>query len=91
MKKKIEIIVGSMKSSARLPRLIKRLKKFNLKYKIFYGFYGNKQSEVNKVYSHYDKKKVVNRIGRELGFNEMSGNYTSIRIYKYAQKNLHFY
>jgi hypothetical protein len=86
MKKRVELIIASMKNSPRLPRLIRRLKKFNLKYKIFYGFYGNKQSEVNKVYSHYDKKKVVNRIGRELGFNEMSGNYLTIRMYKYAQK-----
>jgi hypothetical protein len=86
MKKKIELIVMSMKNSPRLPRLIRRLKKFNLKYKIFYGFNGNKQSEVNEVYSHYDKKKVVNRIGRELGFNEMSAVYTAIRVYKYAKK-----
>jgi hypothetical protein len=86
MKKRVELIIASMKNSPRLPRLIRRLKKFNLKYKIFYGFYGNKQSEINKVYSHYNKKEVIHRTGRELGFNEMSGNYLTIRMYKYAQK-----
>jgi len=86
MKKKIEIIVGSMKGSPRLPRLIKRLKKFNLKYKIFYGFYGNNQNEINKVYSYYDEKKVIHRTGRKMGFNEISSCLMFFRMCKYAQK-----
>lgn len=86
MKKKIEIIVGSMKGSPRLPRLIKRLKKFNLKYKILYGFYGNNQNEINKVYSYYDEKKVIHRTGRKMGFNEISGCLMFFRMCKYAQK-----
>lgn len=86
MKKKIELIIASMKNSPRLPRLIRRLKKFKLKYKIIYGFYGKNQNEINKVYYYYDKKKVIHRTGREMGFNEIGSCYTAFRIYKYALK-----
>jgi hypothetical protein len=86
MKKRIEIIVASMKGSPRLPRLVKRLEKFKLKYKIFYGFYGKNQNEINKVYYYYDEKKVIHRTSRKMGFNEISSCYMCIRMYKYALK-----
>ena len=40
MKNKIPIFIISLKNSARLPKLIKRLNELNLKYKIFYGVTG---------------------------------------------------
>ena len=48
--KKIPLIVMSMKSSPRLPILLKILKKLNLKYKIFYGLTGKNMEEIKKVY-----------------------------------------
>jgi len=84
--KKIPIMVMSMKSSPRLPILLKRLKKLDLKYKIFYGIAGKNESEIKKVYSVYERQKVINRTGREMGFNEIGGGYTCIRLFEYCVK-----
>ena len=75
-----------MKKSPRLPRLILRLKKLNLKYKIFYGIENTNQNNFNKIYSIYNRKKVVERTGRDMGFNEIGSQYTVFRIFKYAIK-----
>ena len=84
--KKIPLIVMSMKSSPRLPILLKRLKKLNLQCRIFYGLTGKNKEEIKKVYSVYDKQKVVNRTGREMGFNEIGSGYTTTRVLKYCLK-----
>jgi GR25 family glycosyltransferase involved in LPS biosynthesis len=84
--KKIPLIVMSMKSSPRLPILLKRLKKLNIKCKIFYGLAGKNKKEIKKVYSIYDKQKVVDRTGREMGFNEIGSGYTTIKVFKYCLK-----
>lgn len=86
MQKKITIFVLSMNNSPRLQYLIKRLKELNLKYKIFYGIEGKNQKEKEIIYSQYNRKKVLKHVGREMGFNEIGGMYTIIRIYKYAVK-----
>jgi hypothetical protein len=84
MNKKIQLFIMSMKYSPRLPILIERLKKFNIKYKIFYGLKGKNKKEIKKVYSVYDKQKVIYRTGREMGFNEIGSGYTALRIMKYC-------
>jgi len=84
--KKIPIIIMSMKSSPRLPILLERLKELDLKYKIFYGLEGKNKNEINKVYSFYDKQKVIARTGREMGFNEIGSAYTCLRVYEYCLK-----
>lgn len=83
---KISLFVMSMKSSPRLPILLKRFKKLNLKFKIFYGLSGENQQEIKKIYSTYNKKKVVERTGRDMGFNEIASFYTVLRVIKYAVK-----
>ena len=89
MQKKITIFVLSMRNSPRLKYLIKKLQELNLKYKIFYGIEWKNQKEKEIIYSQYNRKKVLNHVGREMGFNEIGGMYTIIRIYKYAvKKNL---
>jgi GR25 family glycosyltransferase involved in LPS biosynthesis len=84
--KKIPLFIMSMKSSPRLPNLLKKMKKFNLKYKIFYGLTGKNKNEIKKVYSMYDEKKVIERTGRPMGFNEIGSQYTATRILKYCLK-----
>jgi GR25 family glycosyltransferase involved in LPS biosynthesis len=86
MNKKIPIFIASMKGSPRLKYLTKKLQSLSLKYKIFYGIEGKNQKEKNIIYSQYNRKKVLNHVGREMGFNEIGGMYTIIRIYKYALK-----
>jgi hypothetical protein len=89
MNQRIKIFIMSMKSSPRLHNLTKRLKKLKLKYKIFYGLPGKSKAEINKVYSVYDKQKVISRTGREMGFNEIGSGYTTLRVFKYCiKKNL---
>lgn len=89
MKKKTVLMVMSMKNSPRLPFLIKRLKKLNLKYKVFNGIEGKNQHERNQVYKYYNKKAVVKRTSREMGFNEIGSGYTFLRVLKYClKKNL---
>ena len=89
MQKKITIFVLSMRNSPRLKYLTKKLQELNLKYKIFYGIEGKNQKEKEIIYSQYNRKKVLSHVGREMGFNEIGGMYTIIRIYKYAvKKNL---
>lgn len=85
MKKKIPILISSMRKSTRLPILLKRLKKFNLKYKIFYGL---EENDKNKkiIYKFYNKKVSRKRMGREMGYNEIATNYTQMRMFKYALK-----
>jgi hypothetical protein len=85
MKKKVPILISSMRNSPRLPILIRRLKKFNLKYKVFYGL---NENEKNKkiIYKFYNQKLSKKRMGREMGFHEIGTNYTQMRMFKYAQK-----
>jgi GR25 family glycosyltransferase involved in LPS biosynthesis len=83
---KLPLIVLSMKSSPRLPILLKTLNKLNLKCKIFYGLTGKNKEEIKKVYSIYERQKVVNRTGREMGFNEIGSQYTVLRVLKYCVK-----
>jgi GR25 family glycosyltransferase involved in LPS biosynthesis len=75
-----------MKNSPRLPLLIKRLNKLNLKYKIFNGIEGKNEREKDQVYKYYNKVAVVNYTSREMGFNEISACYTFLRVLKYCVK-----
>lgn len=86
MKKETVLMVMSMKNSPRLPFLIKRLKKLNLKYKVFNGVEGKNQHERNQVYKYYNKRAVVKRTSREMGFNEIGSGYTFLRVLKYCLK-----
>ena len=86
MKKKITLMIMSMKNSPRLPFLIKRLKQLNLKYKIFNGIDGKKQHERDQVYKVYNKEAVLKRTSREMGFNEIGGCYTFLRVLKHCVK-----
>jgi hypothetical protein len=75
-----------MRKSPRLPKLILRLKKLKLKYKIFYGIKNTNKNNFRKIYSIYNREKVVKRTGRDMGFNEIGSQYTVFRIFKYALK-----
>jgi len=79
-------MIMSMKNSPRLPFLIKRLKQLNLKYKIFNGIDGKKQHERDQVYKVYNKEAVLKRTSREMGFNEIGGCYTFLRVLKHCVK-----
>ena len=85
IKKKIPILISSMRNSTRLPILLKRLKKFNLRYKVFYGL---EENDKNKkiIYKFYNKKISRKRMSREMGFNEIATNYTQMRMFKHALK-----
>jgi hypothetical protein len=85
MRKKVPILISSMKNSPRLPILIRRLKKFNLKYKVFYGLDENKKNK-KIIYKFYNKKVTTNRLSREMGFNEIGSNHTQMKMFKYAIK-----
>jgi GR25 family glycosyltransferase involved in LPS biosynthesis len=84
MKKKINIFILSLKNSPRLQYLVKKLKKLNLNYKIFYGIEGKNQKEKKIIYSNYNKERVVKYFGREMGFHEIGCTYNSIRVMRYA-------
>lgn len=84
MKKKIQIFIMSMKRSRRRKYLISKLKKLNLKYKIFYGIDEGNVKGKKIVYSNYDRLAVLKYLGRDMGFNEIGGMYTVLRIMKYA-------
>ena len=76
----------SMKRSPRRKYLIDKLKKFNLKYKIFYGIDEKNEKGKKIIYSNYDRFAVLKYLGRDMGFNEIGGMYTALRIMKYAVK-----
>ena len=86
MKKKIIIFLSTMKKSPRLKYITKRLKQLNLKYKIFYGIAGKNESERKIIYSQYDREKVLNYLGREMGFNEIASQWKVLKMFKYAVK-----
>jgi hypothetical protein len=75
-----------MKKSPRRKYLINKLKKLKLKYKIFYGLEGKNSQERKIVYSYYNREKVIKYLGREMGYNEIAGHYTGLRMFKYAVK-----
>jgi hypothetical protein len=86
MKKKTVLMIMSMKNSPRLPCLIKRLNRLNLKYKVFNGLEGKNQNEKKEVYRYYNKKAVVERTSREMGFNEIGSGYTFLKVLRYCLK-----
>jgi len=86
MAKKIIIFLSTMKKSPRTKFIIKRLKQLNLKYKIFYGIEGKNEREKKIIYSQYDKERVLSHLGREMGFNEIAGQWKMITMFKYAVK-----
>jgi GR25 family glycosyltransferase involved in LPS biosynthesis len=86
MKPKVPIYIASMRNSPRIKILLNRLKKLNLKYKIFYGITGKTIRERKLIYDQYDRSKVLKYLGRDMGFNEIGGMYTILRMLKYAQK-----
>jgi hypothetical protein len=75
-----------MKKSSRLKYATKRLKELKLKYKIFYGISGKNEREKKIIYSQYDREKVLSYLGREMGFNEIAGQWKIIKMFKYAIK-----
>jgi len=86
--KNFELIILSMPKSPRLFFLKKRLKKLNINnYKIFFGNPGNTRNQRKIIYSHYNKKKAENFIGRKMTFNEIGAEFTTIRVYNYIVKN----
>jgi len=87
MKNKIPIFIISLKNSARLPKLIKRLNELNLKYKIFYGVTGKKLKK--RIELIYDKIATIKNINRELSPSEIGTASSHLRIYKYIiNKNI---
>ena len=86
MKNQIQIFILSMRKSLRLPRLRRRLDELNLTYKVFYGLEEKNNHEKKIIYSQYNRKKVLQYLGRDMSFNEIGGMYTITRIYKYAAK-----
>jgi hypothetical protein len=86
MAKKIIIFLSTMKKSSRLKYATKRLKELKLKYKIFYGISGKNEREKKIIYSQYDREKVLSYLGREMGFNEIAGQWKIIKMFKYAIK-----
>jgi hypothetical protein len=88
MSKRAEIFIMSMKNSPRLVILKKKLKEIGIdQFKVFYGNDGSTKKKRSIVYSLYDKKKVKYNLGREMTFNEIGAEYTTIRIYKYILKH----
>ena len=75
-----------MRGSPRRKFLVKKLKKLNLKYKIFYGLTGKTNREKKLIYDQYDRYRVLSYLGRDMGFNEIGNMYTLIRRLKYASK-----
>ena len=77
-----------MPKSTRLIFLKKRLKKLKINnYKIFFGNPGNTCGQRKIVYSRYNRKKVKSFIGRNMTFNEIGAEYTTIKVYNYIVKN----
>ena len=88
MIRKAKILIMSMKNSPRLIFLKKKLKKIGIHdYKVFYGNDGTTPKKRNIVYALYNKKKSEHSIGREMTFNEMGAEYTTIKVYKYILKH----
>jgi hypothetical protein len=85
-KPKVPIYIASMRGSVRRKFLVKKLKKLNLKYKIFYGLTGKTIRERKLIYDQYDRYRTLSYLGRDMGFNEIGNMYTMIRRLKYAAK-----
>lgn len=89
MKAKVPIFIASMKNSPRRKFLVNKLKKLNLKYKLFNGISGKTIKERKLIYDQYDREEVLKYLGRDMAFNEIGSVYTTLRIFKYAlKKNL---
>jgi len=85
---KAKLFILSMKNSPRLIILKKKLKEIGIRnYKVFYGNDGSTEKKRNIVYSLYNKKKSEYSLGREMTFNEIGAEYTTIRVYKHILKH----
>jgi hypothetical protein len=60
MKPEVPIFIASMRNSPRRKFLLNKLKKLNLKYKIFNGISGKTISERKLIYDEIFKKRVSN-------------------------------
>ena len=88
MNKDFQLIILSMPKSPRLLRLKNRLKKLKIKnYKIFRGNNGDSIKKREIAYSYYNKKKIEKSIGRQMTFNEIGAELTTIKTYQYIVKN----
>ena len=70
MKPKIPVYIASMRNSPRIKFLVNKLKKLNLKYKIFYGVSGKTINERKLIYDQYDRSKVLEYLDVERPFDE---------------------
>jgi hypothetical protein len=83
-----KLIILSMPRSPRLFYLKERLRKLGINYhKIFYGNLGETKGQRKIIYQYYNKKKVESFIGRQMTFNEIGAEYTTLRVYNYIVKN----
>jgi GR25 family glycosyltransferase involved in LPS biosynthesis len=87
MNQKIAVFILSLKNSERLPKLIRRLKVINIKYKILLGVNGNLEKNHKLLLKFYDKRETEKYIGRNLAFPEIAASLAHINAYKLIIKN----
>jgi GR25 family glycosyltransferase involved in LPS biosynthesis len=87
MSNRAKLFILSMRNSARLIILKKRLRELRIKnYKIFYGTNLNIKNREKLIYKYYNKNIAENYIGRPMTANEIDCERTVIKVYKYIVK-----
>lgn len=87
MNQKITVFILSLKKSARLPKLMKKLKTINIKYNILFGINGNLKENHKLLLKFYNKRETEKYINRKLAFPEIGASLAHINAYKLIIKN----
>ena len=86
MTKKTPVFVLTVRNSQREFEIKKRLNFLKISFKFFYAINGRNVENFKILDTKYDKKKCINRLGREMTYTEISNAEGHLRIYKYIVK-----
>jgi GR25 family glycosyltransferase involved in LPS biosynthesis len=87
LKKKIPIIVITIKNSLREKNIVTRLNYLKLNYKLFYSIDGNNPKNYYFLKKKYNRTISENIRSKKMTYQEISIAYAHLEIYKYIVRN----
>jgi GR25 family glycosyltransferase involved in LPS biosynthesis len=87
LRQKIPIYLLTTKKTKRKKRIIQRLKKLKLNYKIIYGLDAKNVKDQKLLIKNYNKTEAIKNANRELSFYDIACADGHLKIYKEIVKN----
>ena len=87
MRQTIPIYLLTTKKTKRKKRIIQRLKKLKLNYKIIYGLDAKNVKDQKLLIKNYNKSEAIKNANRELSFYDIACADGHLKIYKEIVKN----